>query len=51
VVIVLYLNPEPKEFDKMLDTATLQAWNGYIPYKTYKAATPIVTPRVTAAPQ
>jgi hypothetical protein len=51
VVIVLYLNPEPKEFDKLLDTATLQGWNGYIAYKAYKAATPIVTPRVTPTAQ
>ena len=49
VVVVLYL--DPKDFTKLLDTATLQAWNGYMAYQTYKAATPVITPRVTVTPQ
>ncbi len=49
VVVVLYL--DPKDFNKLLDTATLQAWNGFRPYSEYKAATPVVTPRITVTPQ
>jgi hypothetical protein len=49
VVVVLYLNPA--DFKNLLDTATLQAWADYLPYQTYKNATPVVTPRVTATPQ
>ena len=49
VVVVLYL--APGDFPNLLATATLQGWNGFLPYKTYKDATPIVTPRVTVTPQ
>lgn len=49
VVVALYLNP--LDFTTLLDTATLQGWNGFLPYQTYKNATPIVTPRVTVTPQ
>lgn len=49
VVVVLYLNPA--DFSKLLDTATLLAWNNFLPYKTYKDATPVITPRVTVTPQ
>ena len=49
VVLVVFL--DPKDWDKVLDTATLQGWNGFQPYNTYKSATPVVTPRVTATPQ
>ncbi len=48
VVVVLYT--DPKQFSRILDTATFQAWNGYLPYQTYKNATPVVTPRVTITP-
>jgi hypothetical protein len=48
VVIVLYL--DPKKFPELLDTAILQGWTGYGPYATYKAATPVVTPRITLTP-
>jgi hypothetical protein len=48
VVVVLYT--DPNEFNMILDTATFQGWNGYLPYKTYKEATPIVTPIITATP-
>jgi hypothetical protein len=48
VVIVLYL--DPKDFGKLLDTSTLLGWNGFLPYQTYKNATPVVTPRVTLTP-
>ncbi len=49
VVVALYLNPD--DFPKLLDAATLQGWNGFLPYATYKNATPVITPRVTATPQ
>ncbi len=49
VVMVLYI--DPKDWSKVLDQATLQAWNGFLPYAQYKGATPVVTPRVTATPQ
>ncbi len=49
VVVALYLNPT--DFPTLLDTATLQGWNGFLTYQTYKNATPIVTPRVTVTPQ
>ncbi len=48
VVIVLFL--DPKEFSKLRDTSTLLGWNGFLPYQTYKNATPVVTPRVTLTP-
>jgi len=48
VVMVLYL--DPKDWPKVLDTAKLQGWNGFLPYATYKNATPVVTPRVTVTP-
>jgi hypothetical protein len=49
IVVVLFL--DPKDFNKLLDTATLQAWNGFRPYPEYKAATPVITPRITLTPQ
>ncbi len=48
IAVVLYT--DPKKFSRILDTATFQAWNGYLPYRTYKNATPVVTPRVTITP-
>src|SRR5450432_2213574 len=45
VVIVLYINPT--DWEKVLDTATLQAWNGFQSYQSYKNSTPVVTPKVT----
>lgn len=48
VVVALYLNPA--NFDNLLATATLQAWNGYLSYNQYRTATPVITPRVTATP-
>ncbi len=48
VVVVLYT--DPKDFSKILDTATFQGWNGYLSYQAYKSATPIVTPRITITP-
>ena len=48
VVMVLFL--DPKDWHSVLDTATLQGWNGFLPYSTYKNATPVVTPRVTVTP-
>ena len=48
VVIVLLL--DPKDFSKLRDTSTLLGWNGFLPYQTYKNATPVVTPRVTLTP-
>jgi hypothetical protein len=49
VVIVLYL--DQTSFDTAISMATLQGWNGYQSYQTYKAATPIQTPRVTPTSQ
>ncbi len=49
IVAAIYLNPA--SFPDLIKTATLQAWNGYLPYQTYKNATPIVTPAITATPQ
>src|SRR5579859_5168110 len=48
VVMVLYL--DPNDWKSVLDTATLQGWNGFLPYATYKNATPVVTPRITVTP-
>lgn len=48
VVIVLYL--DPAKFQEVLDTATLQGWNGYRAYADYRTATPVLTPRVTLTP-
>jgi hypothetical protein len=48
VVAVLYL--DPKDMPTILDTATLQGWNGYQPYQAYKTQTPVVTPRITLTP-
>jgi hypothetical protein len=49
VIMVLYI--DPKDWNKVLSQATLQGWNGYLLYKTYRNATPIVTPQPTATPQ
>jgi hypothetical protein len=49
VVVVLYIAPDG--FPKLLDTAELRGWAGYISYATYKANTPVITPKVTATPQ
>ncbi|MEP7286843.1 MAG: hypothetical protein ABI947_13870 [Chloroflexota bacterium] len=49
VVMVLFL--DPNDWDKIKDTATLQGWNGFLPYQTYKNATPVVTPRITPTAQ
>jgi hypothetical protein len=49
--VVMALLLDPKEWQTVLDTATFQAWNGFLPYQTYKNATPVVTPRVTPTPQ
>jgi hypothetical protein len=48
VVIVLYLNPA--EFDRLLETAQLNGWLGYVSVAEYRAAPPILTPRVTPTP-
>ncbi len=45
VVIVLYLNPA--EFDRLLETAQLNGWLGYVSVADYRAAPPILTPRAT----
>jgi hypothetical protein len=47
-VIILYL--DPRDFDNLISTATLQGWNGYLPYRAYKYATPVVTPRMIITP-
>jgi len=49
VVVVLYISPEG--FPKLLETAELRGFAGYISYATYKANTPVITPKVTATPQ
>jgi hypothetical protein len=49
VVIVLYFNPADWE-TKYLPTGELQAWAGFQPYKAYKSATPVITPRITPTP-
>ncbi len=49
--VVMSLLLDPKDWKQVLDSATFQAWNGFLPYKTYKEATPVVTPRVTPTPQ
>ncbi len=49
VVVVLYLKPE--SFTQLLDTATLQGWDGYKSYQKYKTNTPALTPRVTLTPK
>jgi hypothetical protein len=49
VVVVMYL--APADFPKLLETATLQGWKDFLPYKTYKDATPVITPRVTVTPR
>lgn len=49
IVILLYL--DPKSFEVALSMATLQGWNGYLPYQQYRNATPALTPRVTPTPQ
>jgi hypothetical protein len=49
VVIVLYL--DQTAFDAAISMATLQGWNGYQSYQTYKGATPVLTPRVTPTAQ
>jgi hypothetical protein len=49
VVVVLYIAPDG--FPKLLETAELRGFAGYVPYATYKANTPVITPRVTATPQ
>jgi len=51
VVVALYLDPADFANGKLIDTATLKAWNGYLPYRIYQTATPVVTPRITATPQ
>lgn len=48
IVMALYL--DPKDWPIVMDTATLQGWNGYLPYRVYRDATPVVTPRVTVTP-
>jgi len=49
VVVVLYIAPDG--FPKLLETAELRGYAGYIAYGTYKANTPVITPKVTATPQ
>jgi hypothetical protein len=48
VVMVSYF--DPRSFDGLLVTATLEGWLGYKPYRVYKAAPPVLTPRVTLTP-
>lgn len=49
VVVVLYLNPD--RFQELLDTATLSGWQGFgVNFSNYRAATPVLTPRVTLTP-
>ncbi len=48
VVVALY--SDPAHFDDLLATATLQGWNGYLPYQIYRTATPVITPRITDTP-
>ena len=48
VVVALY--SDPAHFDDLLATATLQGWNGYLPYQVYRTATPVITPRITDTP-
>jgi hypothetical protein len=42
IVALIYLNPAI--FPDLIMTATLQGWNGYGSYQTYKNAPPVVTP-------
>ena len=49
--VVVLLLIDPNDWKTTLDMSTLQGWAGYQSYQTYKSATPIVTPRVTATPQ
>jgi hypothetical protein len=48
VVAAIYL--VPSSFPDMIKTATLQGWNGYQSYATYKTQTPVVTPAITPTP-
>lgn len=48
VVAVLYF--DPKDAKSIVETGTLNAWNGFQSYVSYKNATPIVTPKVTLTP-
>lgn len=48
VVIVLYLNPQ--EFDTLIETASLSAWEGYKALSEYRQSTPVVTPKYTLTP-
>lgn len=49
VVVVLYIAPDG--FPKLLETAELRGFAGYIAYATYKSNTPVITPRITSTPQ
>jgi hypothetical protein len=48
VVAVLY--SDPNDMQKLIETGTLQGWNGYQPYEAYKTQTPVVTPKYTLTP-
>ncbi|HVO42427.1 MAG TPA: hypothetical protein VMT34_07380 [Aggregatilineales bacterium] len=48
VVMTLYLNDS--DFQNTLKQTPLQAWASYLPYQTYKNATPVITPAVTPTP-
>ena len=48
VVAVLYLTAA--KLSEQIDMAALQGWDGYKSYEIYKAATPIITPKITVTP-
>ncbi|MEP7289865.1 MAG: hypothetical protein ABI947_29290 [Chloroflexota bacterium] len=43
--VIMLMFFDPGNWESIEDTSTLQGWNGFLPYKTYRNATPIVTPK------
>jgi peptidylprolyl isomerase len=42
MILAVYLAPD--QFDTLVKTTPLTGWAGFVPYSTFKAATPVITP-------